>query len=63
MTATENLLRKRSVTTGGQDASQGVLAALAVFVLAASMISIGIFAVVFAQIVPTISFVMQGRSQ
>jgi hypothetical protein len=54
---------KRAATGRGRDASQRLLATLAVFALTASIISIGICMVVIAQTVPAFHFVIQARPQ
>lgn len=63
ITPRSNFHLERAATSPGQDATHGLLAAIAVFALTASMVSIGIFMAVLAQTVPTISLVEQVRTR
>ncbi len=51
----------RAATMRGPDASERLLAALTVFALAASMVTIGVFMAVLLQVAPTITLATPTR--
>jgi hypothetical protein len=57
----ESLLRKRASATGGEDAGQDLLAALALFALTVTTISVGTVVWVLARSMAAMSVVMPGR--